>query len=111
MPKANYSGDFNISFKVTDGNGSTVSSTAKVTVAAVADDTNITITNAVDPATTNIVFASDNFESGDDGWNATTSYSANLGTGDMLGRCIFLPVNEDRKNLVIPGAYFMECET
>jgi hypothetical protein len=30
-PKANFSGNFNISFKVTDGNGSTVSSTAKVT--------------------------------------------------------------------------------
>ena len=98
-PKDNFSGDFDISFKVTDGQGSTVSSTANVTVAGVADDTNITITNAVDSANasfaslsagtqsnTNIVFASDDFESGDGGWNATTGDSANLGTGDMLGQ-------------------------
>jgi hypothetical protein len=37
-------------------------------------------------APTNIVFASDDFESGSNGWDTATSTSGNFNTGEMLGQ-------------------------
>ena len=63
-------------------------SSASLTVNAVADEVNISVgnQNTVDLANTNIVFASDNFESGPNGWDTATSTSGNFNTGEMLGQ-------------------------
>ena len=79
-PNANFSGDVSISVDISDG-VETISTTASVTVAPVADAPDIQINT-----TDSIVFATDNFDSSVSNWTGTNAYlqGSGFGTGNAL---------------------------
>ncbi|WP_425670081.1 tandem-95 repeat protein [Vibrio owensii] len=77
-PNANFDGNVNVTFDVNDGTA-TVPAEANIDVQSVVDMPELSIAS-------DLVIASDNFESGSNGWNANTESSQGFETGDMLGR-------------------------
>ncbi|NMU88060.1 cadherin-like domain-containing protein, partial [Vibrio parahaemolyticus] len=76
-PNENFDGNVNVTFDVNDGTA-TVPAEANIDVQSVVDMPELSIAS-------DLVIASDNFESGSNGWNATTESSHGFETGDMLG--------------------------
>ncbi|HHF3126779.1 TPA: tandem-95 repeat protein [Vibrio alginolyticus] len=77
-PNENFDGNVNVTFDVNDGTA-TVPAEANIDVQSVVDMPELSIAS-------DLVIASDNFESGSNGWNANTESSQGFETGDMLGR-------------------------
>ncbi|HDM8160009.1 TPA: tandem-95 repeat protein [Vibrio harveyi] len=77
-PNENFDGNVNVTFDVNDG-AATVPAEANIDVQSVVDMPELSIAS-------DLVIASDNFESGSNGWNANTESSQGFETGDMLGR-------------------------
>ncbi len=77
-PNENFDGNVNVTFNVNDGTA-TVPAEANIDVQSVVDMPELSIAS-------DWVIASDNFESGSNGWNANTESSQGFETGDMLGR-------------------------
>ncbi|MCQ9058233.1 tandem-95 repeat protein [Vibrio alginolyticus] len=77
-PNENFDGNVNVTFDVNDGTV-TVPAEANIDVQSVVDMPELSIAS-------DLVIASDNFESGSNGWNANTESSQGFETGDMLGR-------------------------
>ncbi|KIP65980.1 polymer-forming cytoskeletal family protein [Vibrio harveyi] len=77
-PNENFDGNVNVTFDVNDGTA-TVPAEANIDVQSVVDMPELSIAS-------DLVIASDNFESGSNGWNASTESSQGFETGDMLGR-------------------------
>ncbi|ELB2754256.1 tandem-95 repeat protein [Vibrio alginolyticus] len=77
-PNENFDGNVNVTFDVNDGTA-TVPAEANIDVQSVVDTPELSIAS-------DLVIASDNFESGSNGWNANTESSQGFETGDMLGR-------------------------
>ncbi|EKO3809457.1 tandem-95 repeat protein [Vibrio harveyi] len=77
-PNENFDGSVNVAFDVNDGTA-TVPAEANIDVQSVVDMPELSIAS-------DLVIASDNFESGSNGWNANTESSQGFETGDMLGR-------------------------
>ncbi|MHA2709156.1 tandem-95 repeat protein [Vibrio owensii] len=77
-PNENFDGNVNVTFDVNDGTA-TVPADANIDVQSVVDMPELSIAS-------DLVIASDNFESGSNGWNANTESSQGFETGDMLGR-------------------------
>ncbi|MBT0043074.1 tandem-95 repeat protein [Vibrio alginolyticus] len=77
-PNENFDGNVNVTFDVNDGTA-TVPAEANIDVQSVVDMPELSIAS-------DLVIASDNFESGSNGWNANTKSSQGFETGDMLGR-------------------------
>ncbi|ULF84194.1 tandem-95 repeat protein [Vibrio alginolyticus] len=77
-PNENFDGNVNVTFDVNDGIA-TVPAEANIDVQSVVDMPELSIAS-------DLVIASDNFESGSNGWNANTESSQGFETGDMLGR-------------------------
>ncbi|MEZ9721015.1 tandem-95 repeat protein [Vibrio splendidus] len=77
-PNENFDGNVNVTFDVNDGTA-TVPAEATIDVQSVVDMPELSIAS-------DLVIASDNFESGSNGWNASTESSQGFDSGDMLGR-------------------------
>ncbi|EOA9033252.1 tandem-95 repeat protein [Vibrio harveyi] len=77
-PNENFDGNVNVTFDVNDGTA-TVPAEANIDVQSVVDMPELSIAS-------DLVIASDNFESGSNGWNANIESSQGFETGDMLGR-------------------------
>ncbi|BCG19433.1 hypothetical protein HLBS07_32850 [Vibrio alginolyticus] len=77
-PNENFDGNVNVTFDVNDGTA-TVPAEANIDVQSVVDMPELSIAS-------DLVIASDNFESGSNGWNANTESSQGFETGNMLGR-------------------------
>ncbi|MBS9993095.1 tandem-95 repeat protein [Vibrio alginolyticus] len=77
-PNENFDGNVNVTFDVNDGTA-TVPAEANIDVQSVVDMPELSIAS-------DLVIASDNFESGSNGWNANTESSQGFETGDTLGR-------------------------
>ncbi|MDG2626861.1 tandem-95 repeat protein, partial [Vibrio parahaemolyticus] len=77
-PNENFDGNVNVTFDVNDGTA-TVPAEANIDVQSVVDMPELSIAS-------DLVIASDNSESGSNGWNANTESSQGFETGDMLGR-------------------------
>ena len=77
-PNENFDGNVNVTFDVNDGTA-TVPAEANIDVQSVVDMPELSIAS-------DLVIASDNFESGSNGWNANTESSQGFETGDMLGQ-------------------------
>lgn len=70
---------------VIDSDGATADTTVGIEVQSVVDMPELSVTPDLS-ITPDLILATDNFESGSEGWNAGTESSQGFDSGDMLGR-------------------------